>query len=408
MTNKRLMLATPALLFSAFVAGIPAHAQMVPACYTAESLQGSFGAMGTYGANQAIAIAVRTFDSAGNMTSPFVINEPLAGSTTGARTILPGTNTATYAVNCDGSGVVTRVATAGGVTVPAYDDFLITEGAVQNGKLIAMTIVDTQRIPSGLVPGGVFLSRKYTRRPNGCYTQASMQGSYGVVVNYGFNVALAMQNETLDGKGNLTRTGVLNQPDPLSTTGGRSVGTVTSVGTYTLTCDGRGTISRVVTKPDGTKATAVDDFVISQGIDMGGGNLLATTILDVQRDPSVILAGGIVVTRVHTLRPSLSVPVPVTPGTVTTVAVAGPKNLTTTSRSIMLDGSASTSVDGKALAYSWTMAQGSPVGSILAGNTAMPTVQFSQGQGLYTFLLTVTDSTGATAQDTVTVNYRGF
>jgi hypothetical protein len=81
--------------------------------------------------------------------------------------------------------------------------------------------------------------------------------------------------------------------------------------------------------------------------------------------------------------------------------------LTATSRSISLDGTASTSADGKALTYFWTMAQGSPVGSILGGSTATPTVQFSQGRGIYTFLLTVTDSTGATAQDTLTVDYRG-
>jgi hypothetical protein len=234
MINKRFALAPVAMVLMTFGGIVPVHAQAVPACYTVESLQGSFGSTGTYGANLALAIAVRLFDSAGNMTSPFVINQPLAGSTTGERSLLTGTNTATYAVNCDGSGVVTRVATAGGVQIPAFDDFLITEGAVQNGKLIAMTIVDTQRIPSGLVPGGVFLSRRYTRRPNplvsGCYTQESLQGSYGVVVNYGANVAVGMQNETLDGKGNLTRTGVLNQPDPQSTSGGRLVGNVTTLG----------------------------------------------------------------------------------------------------------------------------------------------------------------------------------
>ena len=73
----------------------------------------------------------------------------------------------------------------------------------------------------------------------------------------------------------------------------------------------------------------------------------------------------------------------------------------------VLDGSGSTSADGKTLTYAWTMAQGSPVAAILGGNTATPLVQFSQGRGVYTFTLTVTDSTGATARDTVSIDYRG-
>jgi hypothetical protein len=40
-------------------------------------------------------------------------------------------------------------------------------------------------------------------------------------------------------------------------------------------------------------------------------------------------------------------------------------------------------------------------------NTATPTVQFTSGAGLYSFVLTVTDSSGKTATDTVTINYVG-
>lgn len=58
-------------------------------------------------------MVVRFFDAAGNMTSPFAIDQLVAGSTTGARTILTGNNTAIYAVNCDGSGVVTGGDAAG-------------------------------------------------------------------------------------------------------------------------------------------------------------------------------------------------------------------------------------------------------------------------------------------------------
>ena len=53
-----------------------------------------------------------------------------------------------FAINCDGSGVITRVATlAEGTRVPAFDDFLVTEAVVKNGRLQATTIFDGQRIP---------------------------------------------------------------------------------------------------------------------------------------------------------------------------------------------------------------------------------------------------------------------
>lgn len=140
------------------------------------------------------------------------------------------------------------------------------------------------------------------------YTLASLQGTYAVVNSYGASVALGLQVESLDGKGNLTRTGILNQPTAGSTTGARTVGTVTSNGTYTVNCDGTGTITRVVTRPDGTTALASDDFIITEAnagliSDAGFGRLIATTIVDVQRDPSVILPGGVFLTRVHTRRP---------------------------------------------------------------------------------------------------------
>ena len=102
----------------------------------------------------------------------------------------------------------------------------------------------------------------------------------------------------------MSRTGVLNQPVVGSQTGARTVGTVTSVGTYTVNCNGTGTITRVVTRPDGTKASAVDDFIITQAEKTAGGPAIALTIVDAQRDPSVILPGGVFVTRVHTRLPA--------------------------------------------------------------------------------------------------------
>jgi len=92
---------------------------------------------------------------------------------------------------------------------------------------------------------------------------------------------------------------------------------------------------------------------------------------------------------------------------VKTQAIADPKNATTVSPEVQLDGSMSTSSDGKPLTYQWSIPQGSPSAAILQGATAAPSVQFSQGRGLYTFLLTVTDSTGKSSSDVATINFAG-
>jgi hypothetical protein len=93
--------------------------------------------------------------------------------------------------------------------------------------------------------------------------------------------------------------------------------------------------------------------------------------------------------------------------TATTQAVAAPRNSTVVARELQLDGTQSTSADGKDLTYLWSIPQGSPSAAILRGSTATPTVQFSRGRGPYTFQLTVTDSKGTSATDTIIVNYFG-
>lgn len=93
---------------------------------------------------------------------------------------------------------------------------------------------------------------------------------------------------------------------------------------------------------------------------------------------------------------------------VTTTAVAGPKNATVIARQIQLDGTKSVSSDGNPLSYNWTTAQGSPSAAILGGTTATPTVQFGPARGSYTFQLTVTDSKGKSATDSVSVNFQGI
>lgn len=136
------------------------------------------------------------------------------------------------------------------------------------------------------------------------YTVASLQGTYSVLANLGANIALGLWAETLDGKGNLVRTGVLNYPTPGSTTGARTLGTVTSVGTYNVTCNGTGTITRMVTLPDGSTVFQTDDFIITGAAQAPGRVLIATTIVDAQRVPSSTVP-GVFITHVHTRLPDV-------------------------------------------------------------------------------------------------------
>jgi hypothetical protein len=139
-----------------------------PHCYTLASLQGTYAGVATLGANVALALAVRHYDGEGHLKGTFTQNVPTPGSTTGARTIVTGTQTGTYTVNCDGTGVITRVLKASnGLTVTQLDDFLVTKAIVQDdGSLLATALEDAQRTPSAIVPGGIFVTRSYTRRPD--------------------------------------------------------------------------------------------------------------------------------------------------------------------------------------------------------------------------------------------------
>jgi PKD domain len=93
------------------------------------------------------------------------------------------------------------------------------------------------------------------------------------------------------------------------------------------------------------------------------------------------------------------------PSAVTT-AVAGPQGATVGAREFQLDGTKSISADGKPLIYQWSLVPGYPSAGILHGDTATPDVQFYT-RGVYRFQLTVTDSAGHTASDSVSVNFVG-
>jgi hypothetical protein len=136
-------------------------------CYTPASLQGSYAIIGAYGAHLAIALAEGQFDGKGNFKSTFIVNEPDPTSTTGARKLVSGSQTGTYTINCDGTGVITRFVTlSNGQTGTVVSDFIITKAVRSRPEvLIATALEDAQRTPSFIVPGGVFLTRTYTRLP---------------------------------------------------------------------------------------------------------------------------------------------------------------------------------------------------------------------------------------------------
>lgn len=172
MKTANSMLAAVAMVLVSIVHGTAsAQAADETRCYTAASLKGTYAIIGTYGANVAIALAVRQFDGHGNLTGTFTLNEPDPTSTTGGRKIVTGTQVGTYTVNCDGSGVITRtLTTSTGVVTVQQDDFIITEAKrvrdEDDDVLIATRLEDAQRTPSAIVAGGIFLTRSYTRRPD--------------------------------------------------------------------------------------------------------------------------------------------------------------------------------------------------------------------------------------------------
>lgn len=165
---KTKLLIVAAATVTCFGFGMSAASADETHCYTVASLKGTYAAIATYGANVALALAVRHFDGQGNLTGTFTLNAPDPTSTTGARKISTGTQAGTYTVNCDGTGVETRTVTSStGVIVTQLDDFVITEATRQEeGGFLATALEDAVRTPSALVPGGVFLFRHFTRRPD--------------------------------------------------------------------------------------------------------------------------------------------------------------------------------------------------------------------------------------------------
>jgi hypothetical protein len=138
-------------------------------CYTLASLKGSYALVTRYGNDGdhvAQALSVRHFDGNGNLMGTFIVNAPVVGSPTGDRRLIHGTQVGTYTVNCDGTGVFNRILTTATGTVTQSEDFVITQVVMKDGQFLATTIVDMSREPSAIVPGGLFVTRTYSRRPD--------------------------------------------------------------------------------------------------------------------------------------------------------------------------------------------------------------------------------------------------
>jgi len=167
MFSKSLLVQTM-LVFSGFL-GVPAAKADDAQCYTLASLKGNYASVTRYGNDGdhvAQALAVRYLDGNGNLMGTFIVNAPVVGSPTGDRRLIHGTQVGTYTVNCDGTGVFNRILTTATGTVTQSEDFVITQAVMKDGQFLATTIVDMSRESSAIVPGGLFVTRTYTRRPD--------------------------------------------------------------------------------------------------------------------------------------------------------------------------------------------------------------------------------------------------
>ncbi len=95
-------------------------------------------------------------------------------------------------------------------------------------------------------------------------------------------------------------------------------------------------------------------------------------------------------------------PTPANPNAPTLTGV--PTTLNTRDTRVTLDASASASVTGQAVAFSFTQVSGGNV-SIIGGNTSSPTFVLLGGTGAYVFQAKITDGAGNTATRMITVNY---
>ena len=97
-----------------------------------------------------------------------------------------------------------------------------------------------------------------------------------------------------------------------------------------------------------------------------------------------------------------------TGGSATTTAVAGRRMLLLRVNQFQLDGTKSTSFDGKPLTYQWALISGGLRPRSATEIRRLPSCSSMHGRAHISFVLTVTDSAGNTAiEGTVTIRYVG-
>lgn len=172
------------------------------------------------------------------------------------------------------------------------------EWAVRASALTLVILLLTGFIPPG---SGAALAAQSGNEPqvHRDYSTASINGSYAFVGTYAGLIASSFGVVTFNGLGSARGSVIVNQPNA---DGSRNVITVGLAGTYFANRDGTGTLSYLVTFPDGHTANVTEDLLITKA-EVQRGMLIATSIFDAQKQPSVVLSGDVYVTHTYTRRP---------------------------------------------------------------------------------------------------------
>jgi hypothetical protein len=136
--------------------------------FSAASLCGNYGAIGTYGANVARALGWEKFDGRGGLTGRAIVNQP---SPNDARSVVRIGLSGNYTVKSDGTGkMVLTVSLPGGATASVTEDFVITRAKELAGVQIATEIEDAQEQPSAVIDDSGLVLHRYTLRskPGAC------------------------------------------------------------------------------------------------------------------------------------------------------------------------------------------------------------------------------------------------